>query len=77
LSGEAADLSESVTARKVDERGKRTSYLRNHFGAIVMPEQPANLNWGDRDYRTLYITATTSVDRLEMKTRGYVTYLEN
>jgi gluconolactonase len=49
----------------------------NHLGTIVMPEQPANLNWGDRDYRTLYITATTSVYRLEMKTRGYVAYLEN
>ena len=49
----------------------------NHLGTIVMPEQPANLNWGDRDYGTLYITATTSVYRLEMKTRGYVAYLEN
>jgi gluconolactonase len=42
---------------------------------IVMPEQPANLNWGDKDYRTLYITATTSVYRLEMKTQGFVPYL--
>jgi gluconolactonase len=46
----------------------------NHLGTIVMPEQPANLNWGDKDYRTLYITATTSVYRLEMKTRGFVPY---
>jgi gluconolactonase len=44
----------------------------NHLGTIVMPEQPANLNWGDQDYRTLYITATTSVYRLEMKTQGFV-----
>jgi gluconolactonase len=44
----------------------------NHLGTIVMPEQPANLNWGDKDYRTLYITATTSVYRLEMKTQGFV-----
>jgi gluconolactonase len=44
----------------------------NHLGTIVMPEQPANLNWGDKDYRTLYITATTSVYRLEMKTKGFV-----
>jgi gluconolactonase len=44
----------------------------NHLGTIVMPEQPANLNWGDKDYRTLYITATTSVYRLEMKTPGFV-----
>jgi gluconolactonase len=48
----------------------------NHLGTIAMPEQPANLTWGDKDYRTLYITATTSVYRLETKTRGYVPYLE-
>jgi len=47
----------------------------NHLGTIVMPEQPANLNWGDKDYRTLYITATTSVYRLQMKTQGFVPYL--
>ena len=46
----------------------------NHLGTIVVPEQPANLNWGDKDYRTLYITATTSVYRLEMKTQGFVPY---
>jgi gluconolactonase len=46
-----------------------------HLGTIVMPEQPANLNWGDKDYRTLYITATTSVYRLAMKTQGFVPYL--
>ncbi len=47
----------------------------NHLGTIVMPEQPANLTWGGKDYRTLYITATTSVYRLEMKTEGFVPYL--
>jgi|SRR5579872_3590059 len=47
----------------------------NHLGTIVMPEQPANLAWGDKDYRTLYITATTSVYRLETKTTGFVPYL--
>ncbi len=46
-----------------------------HLGTIVMPEQPANLNWGDRDYGTLYITATTSVYRLRTKTHGFVPYL--
>jgi gluconolactonase len=48
----------------------------NHLGTIVMPEQPANLTWGDKDYRTLYITATTSVYRLETKTEGFVPYLK-
>src|SRR5258708_6612370 len=49
----------------------------NHLGTIVTPEQPANLTWGGKDYRTLYITATTSVYRLEMKTQGFVPYLEH
>ena len=48
-----------------------------HIGTIIMPEQPANLTWGDKDYQTLYITATTSVYRLKMKTAGYVPYLEH
>lgn len=47
----------------------------NHLGTIAMPEQPANLTWGDKDYRALYITATTSVYRLELKTQGFVPYL--
>jgi gluconolactonase len=47
----------------------------HRLGVIVIPEQPANLTWGDKDYRTLYITATTSVYRLRMKTEGYVPYL--
>ena len=46
-----------------------------HIGTIIMPEQPANLAWGDKDYRTLYITATTSVYRLRMKAEGFVPYL--
>src|SRR6516165_8525793 len=32
-----------------------------HLGTLVLPEQPANLAWGDADYGTLYITATTSI----------------
>lgn len=53
-----------------DEKG-------NHLGTIVMPEQPANLTWGDPDYSTLYVTATTSVYRLHTKTKGFVPYLEH
>jgi gluconolactonase len=49
----------------------------NHLGTIVMPEQPANLTWGEKDYRTLYITATTSVYRLRTKTKGFVPYLDH
>ena len=47
----------------------------NHLGTIALPEQPANLTWGGMDYRTLYITATTSVYRLKLKKQGYVPYL--
>ena len=47
----------------------------HHLGTIEMPEQPANLIWGDADYQTLYITATTSVYKLRTKARGFVPYL--
>ena len=47
----------------------------HHLGTVVLPEQPANMTWGDKDYGTLYITATTSVYRLRTKTRGFVPYL--
>ncbi|HTU40177.1 MAG TPA: SMP-30/gluconolactonase/LRE family protein [Candidatus Aquilonibacter sp.] len=49
----------------------------NHLGTIVIPEQPANLAWGDNDYRALYITATKSVYRIETKARGSVPYLKH
>ena len=48
-----------------------------HIGTIVVPEQPANLTWGEPDYSVLYITATTSVYHLQTRTRGYVPYLEH
>ncbi len=48
-----------------------------HLGTIVLPEQPANLAWGDKDYHTLYVTATTSVYRLETKTKGFIPYLQH
>jgi gluconolactonase len=47
----------------------------HHLGTIHLPEQPANLAWGDADYSSLYITATTSVYRVKTKARGYVPYL--
>jgi gluconolactonase len=48
----------------------------HHVGTIVIPTQPANLAWGDKDYNTLYITATDSVYKLRTKTRGFVPYLK-
>jgi gluconolactonase len=44
----------------------------SHIGTILLPESAANLNWGDPDYRTLYITARTSLYRLRTRTRGFV-----
>lgn len=46
----------------------------HHLGTIAMPEQPANLTWGDADYGTLYITATTSVYKLRTATHGIKPY---
>jgi gluconolactonase len=46
----------------------------HHLGTIVLPEQPANLAWGDSDLGTLYITATTSVYKLQTRARGLVPY---
>ena len=43
-----------------------------HLGTIAMPEQPANLTWGGTDLSTLYITATTSVYRLQTNTHGFL-----
>jgi gluconolactonase len=47
----------------------------HHLGTIVLPEQPANLAWGDPGYGTLFITATTSVYRLRTRVQGFVPYL--
>ncbi|MFC2016917.1 SMP-30/gluconolactonase/LRE family protein, partial [Chloroflexota bacterium] len=40
------------------------------LGRIVLPEWPANLAWGDSDWRTLYITAHSSVYRLRLAEPG-------
>jgi gluconolactonase len=46
----------------------------HHLGTIVVPEQPANLTWGDKDRGTLYVTATTSVYKIRTKVHGFVPY---
>lgn len=40
------------------------------LGKILMPESPANFNWGDADWRTLYITAIGSIYRLRLSIPG-------
>jgi gluconolactonase len=38
-----------------------------HLGTLRLPEAPHNLAWGGDDGRTLYITAETSVYRIQLK----------
>jgi gluconolactonase len=40
------------------------------LGVIHVPEYAANFAWGDADYRSLYITASTSVYRIRVQTPG-------
>lgn len=42
----------------------------NLLGRIVLPETATNLGWGDSDYKTLYITAGTSIYRIRLKVAG-------
>jgi gluconolactonase len=39
-------------------------------GGIALAEQPANLAFGDRDGRTIYITARTGLYRIRVRTPG-------
>lgn len=41
-----------------------------HLGTVITPEKPANCAWGDSDWRSLYITARTSVYRIRASTPG-------
>lgn len=41
-----------------------------HIGTIDVPEVPSNCAWGDRDHKTLYITARTSVYRIRTRIGG-------
>jgi gluconolactonase len=41
-----------------------------HLGTIHLPEIVANCAWGDADGRTLYITASTGLYRIQLKVSG-------
>ena len=41
-----------------------------HLGTIRVPERVSNVAWGDRDGKTLYITASTSVYRIRLNASG-------
>jgi len=40
------------------------------LGVITLPENPANVGWGEADYNVLYLTARSSVYRVPMKVQG-------
>jgi gluconolactonase len=41
-----------------------------HIGTIKVPETVSNVAWGDKDSKTLYITASTSVYRIKLRASG-------
>lgn len=76
----AAGLQGAADGLKLDERGNLYTTgpggiwilapSGDVLGRIAVPEGPSNLNWGGPTARTLYITAGTSVYRLETKVAG-------
>ncbi|RJP34793.1 MAG: SMP-30/gluconolactonase/LRE family protein [Phycisphaerales bacterium] len=76
----AAPGEEAIDGVKVDERGN--VYVSGpgglwifspdgtHLGTLRGPEHAHNLAWGDRDGRTLYWAAQTSIYRLRMNVAG-------
>jgi gluconolactonase len=40
------------------------------LGVILTPESVSNVAWGGADYKTLYVTATSSIYRIKMKVAG-------
>ncbi len=40
------------------------------IGRILVPERVANMNWGGKDYNTLYIAASTSIYKIKLLVSG-------
>jgi gluconolactonase len=40
------------------------------LGIILIPENASNVAWGGADYKTLYVTASSSIYRIKMKVAG-------
>ena len=45
----------------------------DYLGTIRTPEQPANCAWGDTDWKSLFITARTSIYRIKLGVSGIKT----
>ncbi len=41
-----------------------------HLGIIEVPEKTANFAWGDSDWKTMYLCASTSLYRIRLHVRG-------
>jgi gluconolactonase len=41
------------------------------LGIIALPEQPANVTFGGKDFKTLYVTARTSLYTVPMEVKGH------
>jgi gluconolactonase len=41
-----------------------------HLATIHVPERVSNVAWGDKDAKTLYITASTSIYRIRVNAVG-------
>ena len=41
-----------------------------HLGTICTPENPSNCAWGDNDFKSLYITAVTSIYKIRVTIPG-------
>jgi gluconolactonase len=69
-----------VDGMKLDERGN--VYVTGpegvwvfdadgqRLGTIKIPESVGNLNWGDDDWRSMFVAASTSIYRVRMKVAG-------
>ena len=42
----------------------------DHLGTILPPEKAANFAWGDDDWKTLYLCASTSLYRIRLGVKG-------
>lgn len=79
LAGKTFFAGEGSDGMTIDQEGN--VYLTNQavsvfapdgrkIGVLTIPERPANLTFGGKDRKTLFITARTSVYKLPMKVKG-------
>jgi gluconolactonase len=45
-----------------------------HLGTIALPELPANMAWGDADWKTMYFTCRSSIYRIRFNKTGIAPY---